>query len=63
MPGNDPRYRPTIAEQIAKQLTDARDVTAHAVKLLRRLPKPDAFAGRKTQEPFPSEEDQSSAAR
>jgi hypothetical protein len=46
MPGNDPHYRLTIAEQIAKQLTDARDVTAHAVELLRRLPKPDAFAGR-----------------
>lgn len=32
-----------------------REITRQSVLLLRDNPKPDSFAGRKTQEPFPQE--------
>jgi hypothetical protein len=31
---------------------------AHSLQILRSCPTPDTFLGRKTQEPFPAEEDQ-----
>ncbi len=39
-----------------KQLEQMRGVINESRELLRKNPPPDAFAGRKTQEPFPMED-------
>ena len=40
-----------------EQIEQTRDLIAHSLGVLRNNPAPDTFAGRKTQEPFPEEED------
>jgi len=55
MPGTKTPFLPST-EQVNKQIAEAREVTARAVALLRSLPKPDTFMGRKTHDPFPSEQ-------
>jgi hypothetical protein len=56
------RYRPIIfrpskmKEQDAMQADQAREVIHRALEVLRS-PTPDTFLGRKTQEPFPFEND------
>ncbi|WP_407180258.1 hypothetical protein [Bradyrhizobium sp. STM 3562] len=42
-------------EELARQTERTREITKQAVELLRQ-PVPDTFLGRKTQEPFPREE-------
>lgn len=49
------RARALISE-IAKQNAATREVMAKSLEVLR-LPAPDTFLGRKTQEPFPKEAD------
>ena len=39
----------------AKELARFRADIAESMEFLRRLPRPDTFIGRKTQEPFPIE--------
>ena len=43
-------------DAIAKQNAYIRDVISKSLEILRS-PVPDAFLGRKTQEPFPKEEE------
>jgi len=38
-------------------LQRAREVVAEATEVLQRCPRPDTFLGRKTQEPFPNEDE------
>ncbi|MDE2471287.1 MAG: hypothetical protein KGL35_21775 [Bradyrhizobium sp.] len=57
MPGVRPHYRPSPTEQVIRQIADTRELTARSMALLKSHPRPDAFAGRKTQDPFPQEED------
>ena len=57
-----PGTRPIVASlpstlQVDKQIADSREITARAMELLRSEPKPDTFIGRKTQDPFPQEDD------
>jgi hypothetical protein len=54
MPGAIPYYRLTVSQQIDLQIANTREVMARSLELLR-TPKPDAFVGRKTQEPFSQE--------
>jgi len=51
-----PFFLPSI-QQVSQQIAETREVMARTVELLKQLPKPDSFAGRKTQEPFPREQD------
>jgi hypothetical protein len=46
-----------LASDIADQNAQMRDIIAKAMDVLR-TPVPDTFLGRKTQEPFPREDDQ-----
>ncbi len=57
MPGIRPHYYLPSTDQVAKLIADARELTTRSMALLKSCPKPDSFAGRKTQEPFPREED------
>ena len=41
--------------QLARQIEEIRAITKRSCQILRDNPKPDSFAGRKTQEPFPKE--------
>ncbi len=52
MAAEHPHSRQYLAEQIA----NSRELTADSRKLLGNA-KPNSFAGRKTQEPFPQEAD------
>lgn len=54
MPGAIPNFRMTVSQQVDQQIADTREVMARSLELLRG-PKPDSFAGRKTQEPFSKE--------
>lgn len=54
MPGAISNFRLTVNQQIDQQIADTREATARSLELLR-TPKPDSFAGRKTQEPFSKE--------
>jgi len=54
MPGASSYSRLTVNQQIDQQIADTREAMARSLELLR-APKPDSFAGRKTQEPFPQE--------
>ena len=56
MPGKRPHYYLPSTEQVTKLIADTREVTARSVALLKLHPKPDSFAGRKTQEPFPADD-------
>jgi hypothetical protein len=49
-----PLFRPTKTD--ADQLKLVRKLTTEAGEVLKR-PCPDSFAGRKTQEPFPREDE------
>ncbi|MGY3234433.1 hypothetical protein ACVWZ4_005044 [Bradyrhizobium sp. USDA 4472] len=44
-----------FAAEIAEQNARIRELIAQACEVLK-LPKPDTFLGRKTQEPFPKED-------
>jgi hypothetical protein len=44
-------------EQVAKLVEGSRELAARAVALLKSYPRPSSFAGRKTQEPFPAQDD------
>ncbi|SFI16332.1 hypothetical protein [Bradyrhizobium sp. Gha] len=44
-----------LAAEIAEQNARIRELIARASEVLK-LPKPDTFLGRKTQEPFPNED-------
>lgn len=50
-------YRSNVAAQDAEHLRVVRAVLNVAVGLLKENPAPDSFMGRKTQEPFPKEEE------
>jgi len=63
MSGTGPKYYLPSTEQVAKLTADTREVIARAVVLLKSHPKPDTFAGRKTQEPFAQEKDFPPAVR
>jgi len=54
MPGASSYSRLTVNQQIDQQIADTREAMARSLELLR-TPKPDSFAGRKTQEPFSQE--------
>ena len=45
-----------LSRQDRLALERAQEVVNEAKDVLRRHPKPDTFLGRKTQEPFPQEE-------
>jgi hypothetical protein len=47
---------PTLKDLIAKHIETVRVAIAESREILKK-PPPDSFAGRKTQEPFPKEED------
>jgi len=49
-------FRPDYEKDAEEQRT-IRDVLARSLEILRRAVVPDTFLGRKTQEPFPKEED------
>jgi len=49
-------FRPDY-EKDAEQQRTIRDVLARSLEILRRAVVPDTFLGRKTQEPFPKEDD------
>lgn len=57
MPGTRPLTRLPSSLLVARMIADTREVTARTVALLQSQPAPDTFAGRKTQEPFPQEDD------
>lgn len=44
------------SRNVARQIADSRDTLASSEALLREG-KPNTFAGRKSQEPFPAEDD------
>ena len=46
-----------LASDIAEQNAQMREIIAKALEVLR-APIPDTFLGRKTQEPFPREDEQ-----
>ena len=46
-------------EEDAKQARLIRKVIADSLEILRKSPPPDTFLGRKTQEPFPKEKNES----
>ena len=46
----------TLKDLIAKHIEAVRTAVAKSHEILQK-PPPDSFAGRKTQEPFPEEED------
>jgi hypothetical protein len=50
------RLSDALKDLAAKQLAMVRDAIARSRELLK-FPPPDSFVGRKTQEPFPTEED------
>lgn len=45
----------TSREQDAELAKQSRDATSRAQEILKQNPTPDRFLGRKTQDPFPSE--------
>lgn len=45
-----------LVSEIAQENAKMRELAARAAEALR-LPRPDTFLGRKTQEPFPQEKD------
>ena len=49
-------FRPD-QETDAKQSASIRDLIANCIKMLRESPVPDTFLGRKTQRPFPNQEE------
>ena len=51
------RFPNTFKDLEAKHLAPMREAIVKARELLESLPLPDTFAGRKTQEPFPREDD------
>lgn len=57
-----PHSRLTTIQQIDQMIADSREVSARSTELLK-APKPDSFAGRKTQEPFPQEDPAERRAR
>jgi hypothetical protein len=57
MPSRRPHFYLPTTLQVAKMIVDTRGVIARSLALLQSLPAPDLFVGRKTQEPFPREED------
>ncbi|SFV19153.1 hypothetical protein [Bradyrhizobium arachidis] len=61
MSGTRPYCILPSTEQVAELIADTRELTARTMALLRSHPSPDSFAGRKTQEPFPKEEDLAAA--
>jgi len=54
MPGASSYSHLTVNQQIDRQIADTREAMARSLELLR-APKPDSFAGHKTQEPFSQE--------
>jgi hypothetical protein len=52
-----PVHRPN-ALQDQRAMDSAREVVRQSVECLRQHPKPDPFLGRKTQEPFPHDDDE-----
>ncbi len=51
-------YRHGICRPSHRDITEIsrlRELVREASELLKKLPKPDTFVGRKTQEPFPRE--------
>jgi hypothetical protein len=46
-------------EEDEKQARLMRKVIADSLEILRKSPPPDTFLGRKTQEPFPKEKNES----
>jgi hypothetical protein len=52
MDANHSYSRQSLAEQIKATL----ELTRQSAQVLKDNPKPDTFAGRKTQEPFPFED-------
>ena len=42
-------------DYVSQQIASSRDTTRRSTELLQQS-KPDSFAGRKTQEPFPAED-------
>ncbi|MHC4047673.1 hypothetical protein [Bradyrhizobium sp. 23AC] len=57
MTGRRPHHHLPSTDPVAKLIADARELTARSMELLKSCPAPDSFAGRRTQEPFPREED------
>jgi hypothetical protein len=51
-------FRPN-PEEDEKQARLMRKVIADSLEILRKSPPPDTFLGRKTQEPFPKEKNES----
>jgi hypothetical protein len=51
------RLSNTMKDLVARQLELMREAIARSRELLKDTPRSDTFAGRKTQEPFPSEDD------
>ena len=54
-------YRPSKTED-ENEMRHWRQVVKRGVEILRQSPVPDTFLGRKTQEPFPKDEESESLA-
>src|SRR5215831_18346659 len=55
-------YRPSKTKD-ENEMRHSREVVKRGVELLRQSPVPDTFLGRKTQEPFPKDEESESVSQ